>query len=89
MFINCIYTLLLTSYRSVRVWLWIKQKRRFEMDDVKEGNRRIMVTLPEELIKRLEDDTTRRGLNLTKSNRIQLALETELAKSEKEKGEHT
>ena len=57
------------------------------MNDVKDGNRRIMVTLPEELIKRLEDDTTRRGLNLTKSNRIQLALEKELANSEKEKGE--
>ena len=46
--------------------------------------KRIMVTLPEELVDRLEKDTMRRGLNLTKSNRIQLMLERELAEAETE-----
>lgn len=46
--------------------------------------KRIMVTLPEELVDRLERDTTRRGLNLTKSNRIQLMLEKELSETELE-----
>lgn len=45
--------------------------------------KRIMVTLPEELVDRLENDTKRRGLNLTKSSRIQLMLERELAESER------
>lgn len=49
--------------------------------------KRIMVTLPEELVERLERDTLRRGLNLTKSNRIQLMLEKELAESEKKETE--
>lgn len=49
--------------------------------------KRIMVTLPEELVDRLEKDTMRRGLNLTKSNRIQLMLEKELSKTEKKETE--
>ncbi|WP_270337567.1 hypothetical protein [Streptococcus infantarius] len=40
-----------------------------------------MVTLPEKLVERLERDTEERGLNLTKSARIQLALEHELSNS--------
>lgn len=48
------------------------------MSNVKEGNVRIMVTLPEKLVERLERDTEERGLDLTKSARIQLALEYEL-----------
>lgn len=48
------------------------------MSNVKEGNVRIMVTLPEKLVERLERDTEERGLDLTKSARIQLALEHEL-----------
>ncbi len=51
------------------------------MSNVKEGNVRIMVTLPEKLVGRLERDTKERGLDLTKSARIQLALENELSKS--------
>lgn len=51
------------------------------MSNVKEGNVRIMVTLPEKLVERLERDTEERGLNLTKSARIQLALEHELSNS--------
>ena len=51
------------------------------MSNVKEGNVRIMVTLPEKLVERLERDTEERGLDLTKSARIQLALENELSKS--------
>lgn len=52
------------------------------MGKVKEGNKRLMITLPESLIDRLEDDTVRRGLDLSKSTRIQLALEKELLESE-------
>lgn len=50
------------------------------MGNVKEGNVRIMVTLPKKLVGRLERDTKERGLDLTKSARIQLALENELSK---------
>lgn len=51
------------------------------MSNVKEGNVRIMVTLPKKLVERLERDTKERGLDLTKSARIQLALEHELSNS--------
>lgn len=73
------------SYRSVRVCVHKKIKKREEetLVDKDVKVKRIMVTLPEELVQRLEDDTARRGLNLTKSNRIQLMLEKELAESEK------
>ena len=51
------------------------------MSNVKSGNKRLMITLPESLVGRLERDTSDRGLNLTKSARIQLALESELNRS--------
>lgn len=51
------------------------------MGKVKDGNKRIMITLPESLIDKLEKDTAKRGLDLSKSTRIQLALEKELKTS--------
>lgn len=51
------------------------------MGTAKSGNKRLMITLPKKLVQKLEDDTSRRGLNLTKSARIQLALEKELQRS--------
>lgn len=48
------------------------------MGEAKSGNKRLMITLPKKLVRKLEDDTRKRGLNLTKSARIQLALEKEL-----------
>lgn len=53
------------------------------MGKAKPGNKRLMITLPEKLVNKLEQDTTERGLDLTKSARIQLALEKELQKSKK------
>lgn len=52
---------------------------------MKDGNRRIAITLPEKLIKRLEEDTKKRGLDMTKSVRIQLALEEELNRKDNKK----
>lgn len=49
------------------------------MGQARDGNKRVMITLPVSLVERLESDTERRGLGLTKSARIQLALENELA----------
>ena len=48
------------------------------MGEAKSGNKRLMITLPKKLVRKLEDDTRKRGLNLTKSAQIQLALEKEL-----------
>lgn len=48
------------------------------MSKVRAGKKRLMITLPIPLIQRLEQDTLRRGLGLTKSVRIQLAIEREL-----------
>ena len=48
------------------------------MGEAKSGNKRLMITLPKKLVRKLEDDTRKRGWNLTKSARIQLALEKEL-----------
>lgn len=55
------------------------------MGKARQGNRRLMITLPNALIDRLEQDTQARGLALTKSARIQLALENELSQK-KNKG---
>lgn len=52
------------------------------MGKTKSGNKRVMVTLPVSLLTRLERDTKERGLNLTKSARIQLAIEHELNRNE-------
>lgn len=54
------------------------------MGEAKSGNKRLMITLPKKLVRKLEDDTSKRGLNLTKSARIQLALEKELQRSKKD-----
>lgn len=51
------------------------------MGTIKKGNKRLLITLPEKLIEQLEADTRVRGLNLSKSARIQLAIEDELRKS--------
>ena len=50
------------------------------MGKAKDGNKRLMITLPKKLVSRLENDTRERGLGLTKSARIQLALENDLKK---------
>lgn len=71
------------SYRSDRVYLINEEKVRMDIVPREVKVKRIMVTLPEELVDRLEIDTKRRGLNLTKSNRIQLMLERELTESER------
>lgn len=55
------------------------------MGEAKSGNKRLMITLPKKLVQKLEDDTSKRGLNLTKSTRIQLALEKELQRSKDSK----
>lgn len=56
------------------------------MGNVKSGNKRLMVTLPLPLIKRMEKNIKDRGLNLTKSALIQLALEKELESKDEKDG---
>lgn len=52
------------------------------MATIKGGNKRLMITLPVSLIDKLEQDTKERGLDITKSARIQLALEKDLNSTE-------
>lgn len=48
--------------------------------------RRIMVTLSKNLIARMEEDISNRGLTITKSTWLELAIEHELNRNKNDKG---